>query len=350
MNFNRLSPRFIIEELDKVLSGQKEYKETLAIAGYNHVMRWYNAVESKHLIEPPRFTVLVTGPTGCGKTAGVEALGHILGLPFLHLDATHIAIPGFQGTSLAQSLSYFEAEIGRTPMKDVFSRSIIFIDEIDKLGCPNPSTRHADHNVAMQHTLLTTLDGTTCSSASSRDVDTKNMLFILAGAFEPCFSARDVGVTRIGFNAESHSNPESVYKTALTVKELEASGIIRELLGRISVITPVYKLSRSEIKDALENVQNSILEQFATLFYLHEQDLPFKDQDLDMIVDKLYNSPYGMRHSKQVMFDYFREHMLLLTHNKEFNTEEPHNTKRLTYDQLFNMQQDGEGWGGPSEK
>lgn len=310
MNLNKLSPRFIHEELDKVVAGQQEAKETLSIVSYGHVMRLCNAVERKHLIEPPRFTTFIVGPTGTGKTLLVSTLAEILDLPFMKIDAMHLVVPGFSGMSMLEHLEELYYRVNRK--SDLFNRSIIFIDEFDKLCEASPTTHHVNHNQQIQNSILSILDGSVMTGKRNNDIDTRNMLFILGGAFENIYKKRSHASTQVGFKAEKFIEPELPYKTPLKFKELEEAGIVREILGRISVITPVYKLSKPEIKHALTEVSNSILEQFATLFYIHQKDLPLKDQDLDSIVDELYNSPYGMRNAKQILFDYFKEHMLNL--------------------------------------
>lgn len=313
MNIDVISPRRIVEELDKAVAGQTEAKEMLAIVAYNHLMRYYNDVEGAYSVPPPRFTALLTGPTGTGKTLLIDSLSQILDLPVIKIDAQHLSLPGFVGLSITDYLDQLRDKYARSPLADRLDRALIFIDEIDKLGPQKSSTQHSDHNSAVQASLLTAIDGTVLHSERSRSNthNTHNMLFILAGAFETSYDGRHREANSIGFNSQVGNETAPIhYREPLSMKELEEAGIMRELLGRISVTASVYKLTKEEIRWALENVYQSMLEQFATLFYLNKQDLPFKDSDIDKIVDELYNSRYGMRHARAVLFKYFKQHML----------------------------------------
>ena len=319
MNIDKISPKRIRTELDKAVSGQSEAKDTLAIVAYNHILRYYNDVETKYDIGPPRLTCLLTGPTGCGKTLLIDTLADIVNLPYMKIDATTLTMPGFVGTSLGDYIQLMHDKYQRTDLGSRLDRAIVFIDEIDKLGMPASSTHHGNHNKVIQGSLLTLLDGSEVYSESNSrragPYDTKNMLFILAGAFEEVYIKRAKDGVSIGFNAsveDSVDNNAQHYKLPLSHKELEDSGLIRELIGRISVTSSIYKLSKDELRWALESVYDSMLSQYTTTFALSDTYLPVTEEDIDAIVDKLYNSRYGMRHARSILFDHFKDQLLAL--------------------------------------
>eukprot|EP00349_Pseudokeronopsis_sp_Brazil_P004568 CAMPEP_0202970322 /NCGR_PEP_ID=MMETSP1396-20130829/16285_1 /ASSEMBLY_ACC=CAM_ASM_000872 /TAXON_ID= /ORGANISM="Pseudokeronopsis sp., Strain Brazil" /LENGTH=140 /DNA_ID=CAMNT_0049698737 /DNA_START=882 /DNA_END=1304 /DNA_ORIENTATION=- len=69
--------------------------------------------------------------------------------------------------------------------KEIEQKGIIVIDEIDKLvksSHETGSTKASDEGV--QYDLLPLLDGTTVSIGQKQSVDTRNILFVGAGAFE----------------------------------------------------------------------------------------------------------------------------------------------------------------------
>lgn len=65
------------------------------------------------------------------------------------------------------------------------NKAIVVIDEIDKLvRSPDSTSSTKASDEGVQYDLLPLLDGTTVSVNSKTKVNTRNMLFVGAGAFE----------------------------------------------------------------------------------------------------------------------------------------------------------------------
>lgn len=95
MNQEFLTPRQIVEELDKYVVGQQEAKRAVAIALRT---RWRRQQLPEHLREEilPR-NILMIGPTGVGKTEISRRLARLVQAPFLKVEASKFTEVGYVG-------------------------------------------------------------------------------------------------------------------------------------------------------------------------------------------------------------------------------------------------------------
>lgn len=90
-----LTPRQIVEELDKYIVGQSEAKRAIAVALRN---RWRRKrVESEMRDEIGPKNMMMIGPTGVGKTEIARRLAAMTGAPFVKVDATKYTEVGYYG-------------------------------------------------------------------------------------------------------------------------------------------------------------------------------------------------------------------------------------------------------------
>jgi ATP-dependent HslUV protease ATP-binding subunit HslU len=90
-----MTPREIVQELDKHIVGQGEAKRAVAIALRN---RWRRAQVSEQLrneITPKN--ILMIGPTGVGKTEIARRLARLANAPFIKIEATKFTEVGYVG-------------------------------------------------------------------------------------------------------------------------------------------------------------------------------------------------------------------------------------------------------------
>jgi len=91
-----LTPRQIVEELDKYIVGQKEAKRSVAIALRNRMRRQaVNDEEIRDEIKPKN--ILMIGPTGVGKTEISRRLARLTTCPFVKVEATKFTEVGYVG-------------------------------------------------------------------------------------------------------------------------------------------------------------------------------------------------------------------------------------------------------------
>jgi len=90
-----LTPRKIVEELDRYIVGQHKAKRAVAIALRNRVRRQRLPEEIRDEIAPKN--ILMIGPTGVGKTEIARRLAKLCGAPFIKVEATKFTEVGYVG-------------------------------------------------------------------------------------------------------------------------------------------------------------------------------------------------------------------------------------------------------------
>jgi ATP-dependent HslUV protease ATP-binding subunit HslU len=95
---DNLTPKKIVEELNKYIVGQEEAKKAVAIAIRNRYRRQKLPPELKEEVTPKN--ILMIGPTGVGKTEIARRLAHLVKAPFLKVEATKYTEIGYYGRNV----------------------------------------------------------------------------------------------------------------------------------------------------------------------------------------------------------------------------------------------------------
>jgi len=90
-----LTPKQIVSELDRYIVGQDEAKRSVAIALRNRYRRSRLPKEIKDEITPKN--IIMSGPTGVGKTEIARRIAKIIGAPFVKVEATKFTEVGYVG-------------------------------------------------------------------------------------------------------------------------------------------------------------------------------------------------------------------------------------------------------------
>src|SRR5258708_942833 len=96
-----LTPRQIVEMLDRHIVGQEAAKRAVAVAIRNRWRRQQLADEVRHDVTPKN--IIMIGPTGVGKTEIARRLAQLVGAPFIKVEATKYTEVGYYGRA-AESL------------------------------------------------------------------------------------------------------------------------------------------------------------------------------------------------------------------------------------------------------
>ena len=116
---NELTPRQIVEELDKYIICQKEAKKAVAIALRNRARRKVLDKELREEIAPKN--IIMIGPTGVGKTEIARRLAKLCKAPFVKVEATKYTEVGYVGRdveSMVRDLVTAAVKIVKEEMRD----------------------------------------------------------------------------------------------------------------------------------------------------------------------------------------------------------------------------------------
>ena len=246
------------------------------------LMALYNNRELSHKnltrseIVAAKENVLLVGPSGVGKTEIVRQLENVVNTPVIEVDIQQYSPTGYVGKDVMEILeNIYNHSNGNL---EVAEQSVLFIDEIDKKLFHNTEETFPLATITQ---LLKIIEGGRYCLANGKEIDTKSLTVVCAGAFQSLFT-KETNKNAIGF--ENYAQEKEIPLE----KRLAEYGLPEEFLSRMKRLVQLNMLTKEDQKRYLLESKLSILNIKSKLF--KEQGIevhyhPSKDSFVSSLID-----------------------------------------------------------------
>ncbi|MEZ0329051.1 MAG: AAA family ATPase [Dissulfuribacterales bacterium] len=314
-----VKPEEMVAYLDRFVIKQDTAKAVLATKVCTH----YNKMNYLHhrsglssSVGGIKNNIILIGPTGVGKTFLVKLIAEKMGVPFVKGDATKFSETGYVGGDVEDLVR----ELVTVAKGDIrmAQQGIVYIDEIDKIAASYGSYGPDVSRTGVQRALLKPMEETDVDMRVQHDpisqmeamehfrltgkkerrvINTKNILFIVSGAFAGLADIIKKRIQRnsIGFAAEIGTQDECYWHRFVTPQDLIEYGFEAEFVGRLPVIAVLEELSEEDLYLILKNSQNPIIASKRQDFAAYGIDLRFEDDALMLLAEQAHAAHTGAR-------------------------------------------------------
>ncbi len=261
--------------------------------------------------------ILMIGPTGVGKTYLIKLIAKKIGVPFVKGDATKFSETGYVGGDVEDLVRDLVYEANGD--MELAQYGIIYVDEIDKIASSNNLIGPDVSRTGVQRALLKPMEETEVDlkvphdpisqleaiehyrktgKREKRTINTKNILFIMSGAFNGLeeLTKKRLNQEGIGFGAEIRSKDERAeYLKQVKAEDLISFGFESEFIGRLPVATVFEKLEVDDLYGILKNPNNPIILGKKKDFKSYGIDIQFEDEALYQLAVKASEEKTGAR-------------------------------------------------------
>jgi len=316
-----LKPEELISYLDQYIIRQDEAKAILATKICTHFNRIRRAEEFpddvQDMVGGVKNNILMIGPTGVGKTYMIKLIAKKIGVPFVKGDATKFSETGYVGGDVEDLVRDLVAEADGDI--ELAQHGIIYLDEIDKIAASRGMIGADVSRTGVQRALLKPMEETDVElkvphdpisimqeidrfrktgERDKRSINTKNVLFIMSGAFGGLAEIITKRLTkqRIGFGATiKESKDESEILKHVKSEDLTEFGFETEFVGRLPVRAIFDRLSESDLSEILRNPNNPVILGKKLDFAAYNISVKFEDNLLRALAAMAFIENTGAR-------------------------------------------------------
>lgn len=253
--------------------------------------------------------ILLTGPTGSGKSEIIEQISKHINVPMASYDMTQISVTGYVGRNIDDAL----LKLYRSANNDIIKaqNGILALDEIDK------KSSHNNDDVAgrgVLNSLLKILDGTVFDMEYDRGrtmpFDTSNLTVVAMGAFSDMKRKKN---NIIGFNEGCEiKQPET------GIEDYVKYGMPEEFMGRFTTLVSLNELKLDDLKSILLTSELSPL--LSEIDFLSDFgiELVYGEDYIEAVARKAIALKTGARALKSIVNSTFRKAEFQILRDKNY--------------------------------
>ncbi len=302
------------KELYKQIDIDNMYKYiTERVIGQNEAIKQIitifimNKIKGSENVEEELTKVLLTGPTGCGKTLIIETMleyltkVHEQNFPMAKIPTSQLTVSGYVGTNLEDIISVlvkntfgnFSSEDERIKYAEL--NGIVFLDELDKKGSVSNGDVSGRGVLNSLLEFLTGSDYIIGQGLKSYKFNTRNLSIFAAGAFSNVYDSNKK--SNIGFNSENNLTNQNV-----SIDNFINEGMMpAELMGRFHKIVNLNPITKNILIDILQNSKKSTLLSSREKLRNLEVDLTWDESFINKIVEEAFKRKLGARSLKSLV-------------------------------------------------
>jgi len=287
------SPSQIVDHLDQFIIGQDHAKRTLASACYCHAFACATTTAQSATIWPDN-NVLISGPSGSGKSELVRTLTKFLRIPCHMVDCSQLTPSGYKGQNIQGIIDDMESQLVGEHIAP--SACILVWDEIDKLR--STASDAGEYKRMTQTDMLRLIEG----AKTSGSLNSSRILHIGMGAFDGIEDLVRPTCRTIGFSENVCNDGDWPAKNEKVLPEHYISyGLIPELVGRFARFSTMSPLTVENMSDIILKSKISYLRRKVSQYEKHGAKLVFSDAAVADLAQRSLGHPSGARGLKQIL-------------------------------------------------